>query len=200
METCDKFLYWATDMMITFQLVGLCFALPLFLLIIAMLICFLPHMRNSPVPQLNDDDLDKKMERVITTKFSPGDIHAEDAECAICLNRMSSRRNWTLRNCCHTFHRDCLRRWLLEGPHCFTCRTMTEHHQCPVCRQAIDLLELGGIVAESQQSLQPGDIVSVPNSSLVFIYVAESIMLPAEQCTECGELHAMAVQDATADE
>merc|ERR1712146_863584 len=84
METCDHFLYWATDMMITFQLVGLCFALPLFLLIIAVLICALPHMRNAPVPQLSDADLDKKMERVVTSAYSPGD-HAEDAECAICL-------------------------------------------------------------------------------------------------------------------
>ncbi|CAK5052531.1 unnamed protein product [Meloidogyne enterolobii] len=44
-------------------------------------------------------------------------------KCTICLSTLRSDNVYTLKNCNHTFHHECVTRWISEGSKtCPTCR------------------------------------------------------------------------------
>ncbi len=62
-------------------------------------------------------------------------------ECSICLDDLDAEQSYTL-NCTHTYHRDCITKWLHTTPN------------CPLCRSPVDAdpqYVEDGIITEEQR-------------------------------------------------
>ena len=56
--------------------------------------------------------------------INPLDVHIEDSEekCMICLENLSNEQQYSLPECSHTFHQNCIMHWFRGGS-----------HKCPLC-------------------------------------------------------------------
>ena len=56
--------------------------------------------------------------------INPLDVHLEDSEekCMICLENLSNEQQYSLPECSHTFHQNCIMHWFRGGS-----------HKCPLC-------------------------------------------------------------------
>ena len=71
------------------------------------------------------------------TQQNPDVVLPENTECPICIETITN--NFTLTNCGHYYHTNCLETWKRTSNRCPCCRTTmtrTTHHQRPAQRQA----------------------------------------------------------------
>jgi len=56
--------------------------------------------------------------------INPLDVHIEESEdkCMICLENLSGEQQYSLPECAHTFHQNCIMHWFRSGS-----------HKCPLC-------------------------------------------------------------------
>uniref|UniRef100_A0A914NAI3 RING-type domain-containing protein n=1 Tax=Meloidogyne incognita TaxID=6306 RepID=A0A914NAI3_MELIC len=64
-------------------------------------------------------------------------VYYELGDCTVCLHSLYIENIYTLKNCNHTFHRECIEKWITEGS-----RT------CPRCRVSATLNDIKQLFLE----------------------------------------------------
>ncbi|CAK5054854.1 unnamed protein product [Meloidogyne enterolobii] len=77
--------------------------------------------------------------------------------CTICLLRLRPDNVYTLKNCNHTFHRQCITRWITEGA-----------QECPRCRVPATLNDIKQLSVEEadDSSDDSGDEMTQSSSNM----------------------------------
>ncbi|CAK5067922.1 unnamed protein product [Meloidogyne enterolobii] len=75
-------------------------------------------------------------------------VHYKFGRCTVCQFRLRPDNVYTLKNCNHTFHRECVIRWITEGS-----------KDCPRCRYPATLTDIKQLFVEeaSDSSDDSGD-------------------------------------------
>lgn len=69
------------------------------------------------------------VEEALLIKHQDDDVHDEELECSVCLNKVMCRaENYEiLEKCNHGFHSNCIEAWLQHHSTCPLCRTQVPH-------------------------------------------------------------------------
>ncbi|KAL8098783.1 hypothetical protein AgCh_031486 [Apium graveolens] len=66
----------------------------------------------------------RMVQEALLIKHEDDDVHAQDLECAVCLNKVCRGEKYELlEKCSHGFHSDCIEAWLQHHSTCPLCRT-----------------------------------------------------------------------------
>lgn len=78
--------------------------------------------------QSSESALTIVQEALVIKHEDDDDVHDEDLECAVCLNKVCRGENYEiLEKCNHGFHSNCIKAWLQHHSTCPLCRTQVPH-------------------------------------------------------------------------
>ncbi|KAI3519748.1 hypothetical protein L1887_08963 [Cichorium endivia] len=85
-----------------------------------------PHVQPCSRPQGLDSAVIDSLPITLHHRLSTSSATAGESECCICLGEFDDgEKVKVLPNCCHTYHCECVDKWL------------TTHSSCPICRASL---------------------------------------------------------------
>nr|CAD2188376.1 unnamed protein product [Meloidogyne enterolobii] len=84
-------------------------------------------------------------------------VHYKFGRCTVCQFRLRPDNVYTLKNCNHTFHHECVTRWITEGS-----------QDCPRCREPATLTDIKQLFVEEagDSSDDSGDELTQSSSNV----------------------------------
>ncbi|CAK5054699.1 unnamed protein product [Meloidogyne enterolobii] len=84
-------------------------------------------------------------------------VHYKFGRCTVCQFRLRPDNVYTLKNCNHTFHHECVSRWITEGS-----------QDCPRCREPATLTDIKQLFVEEagDSSDDSGDELTQSSSNM----------------------------------